>query len=104
MLQSWLVLALIFFGVFGNLAVLVSWRRFRPSTALLARNLAIASLVALMTAIGFAFDAFTQVWVARPNSISGQAVLVCGTLFLVLSAAGVVALLVSRRKDSHATA
>jgi hypothetical protein len=104
MLQSWIVPLLITLGLLCNLAVLIRGRRPSSFWAFLARNLAIASLVALLLAAGFAFDVFTQIWVARPNSISGPAVVVSGTLFLFLSVAGLVALLVSRRKDSDAAA
>jgi drug/metabolite transporter (DMT)-like permease len=104
MLQSRPVLALISAGLLGNLVVLVRWRRFRTSGSLLARNLAIGSLAACLAAVGFAFDVFTQVWVARPGSISGAALVLCGVLFLALSIAAVAAMLVSRHKHSHAAA
>jgi len=102
MLQSWLVLALIILGVLGNLVVLFLWRRSCLSGALLARNLAIASLMALMLAAGFALGVFTQIWVASPGSLLGPAAIVSGALFLVLSSAGVATLIISRHRDSHA--
>jgi hypothetical protein len=104
MLQSWPVLALIFAGLLGNLVVLVRWRSFRTYGSLFARNLAIGSIAALLASAGFAFDLFTQVWVARPGSISGPALAVFSVLFLVLSVAAVAVLLISRHRHNRAAA
>ena len=104
MLQSWPVLALVGVGLLGNLAVLFCWRRFHSFGSLLARKLAIGSLATFVVAAGFAFDVFTQVWVARPASISGPATVLFGVLFLVLALAAVAALIVSRYRHGHAAA
>lgn len=104
MLQSWLVLALISAGLLGNLVVLTRWRSFRTSGSVLARNLAVGSIAALLVSAGFAFDLFTQVWVARPASISGPAIILFGVIFFVLSVAAVAALFVSRHRHSCSAA
>jgi hypothetical protein len=104
MLQSLIILALFSLGLLGDLVVLARWRKPRVLGSLLARNMAIASLSLLVLAFAFALDIFTQVWVARPESISGPAFAACALLFLMLSIASITTLIVVQHRHSRAAA
>jgi uncharacterized membrane protein YhiD involved in acid resistance len=101
MTQSTAILVLALAGVLGNIIVLAKWRKVRAAGS---RNLAIAALICLGSALLFAFDLFTQVWVARPSAISGSMFLSSGFAFLGFTAAAVVTLIASRRRHGHAAA
>jgi hypothetical protein len=101
MTQSLAIIILAVAGLLGDIIVLAKWRKFR---AVGSRNLAIAAIIFFASALFFAFDMFSQVWVARPGAISGPMFLGSGFTFLVLSAAAVTALIARRQRHGQAAA
>ncbi|MBD9478384.1 hypothetical protein [Pseudoxanthomonas sp. PXM02] len=101
MIKSVVITSLAGAAAIGNLYVLAKWRRPRARGS---RNLAVTSLACLAIAVLLAFDLFTQIWVARPNSISKPMFLGFGFASIVLSAAAVVTFVARWRKHRHAAA